>query len=415
MHQRQIRGKKAQRGFTIAELMAVVVLSSLSITFIYYLFIDQSRLARIQAEIGDLQTSLQFSVASIQRDLRRTGYMSIVTNTDKRLCSTIAHQEFNSIRYFDGDTKYSFATKIGTTNVNKFIRPDRIELFGNFTTTTDFPAYIDPSKPDEVIIDFAGSSIRSQSAFEQAFYSPNQLAAVKGQTGRLQIIQFQTGTAVASVYNAALNRATLKVTSNLPLNNSADCGIAIRFRIAPLHKIQYRIKLTDPVPPATTADPYVWELVREVLDPGRCNPTTGCGGWTPLTSTSPHPPLNIAPNAVDIQFWFGSWNPTTQQMEHSDPRCLTDNVSSCLAANKGVTGIHDDTTPHWPADPSNIRSVFFRVTARSENEDPSMIFIPRKSLQTDILRTFDLNPNQRGAARVRSVVKNVMLPNMLAK
>lgn len=414
-HYRLSRRRKqdAQAGFTIAELMAVIVLSTLSVTFIFYLFVDQSRLTQAQQEIGDMQSALQFSVATIARDLRRAGYMSIVTNTDKRLCVSYSRQDFNAIEFTNADGIFTTNAKITSTNKNKNIAPDRIRLFGNFSTTEDFPAYIDPSDSTKIIVNFAGSDIVEQTAFERAFSSSrpnsvNQLIMVKGQTGKMQIVQIQRAS-----YNPTSNTAVLTLATGIPLNQSTACGIAIRFRVAPLQKIVYRLMANERITQTGTSE-YKWHLVREVLDPGACNTTGACSWNRNVYANSPNPTLEVTTNAVNLQFWFTAWSRSTGRAMHYDPKCTGTQIANCNTPTN-VSSTHDDITNHWPtSDPSLIRSIFFRVTVRSENEDESLPFIVRPNQSTTI-QTFDLDPNKKGAARVRSITKNVMVPNMMAR
>lgn len=398
LRHRYRQGSKA--GFTIAELMAVIVVSGLTTSFIFFLFIDQSRLAQTQAQIGELQTSLQFAVSSLQRDIRRAGFMSILTNADRRLCQVYNANDFNAFNYTNANTALF---QPGSSNPNTNIAPDSLELFGNYMTTADFPAYVDPSSPGTIVVNFAGSSITNATSFQRAFFSPNQLLMIKGQTGRLHIVQVRVNGPAAGAYNATSNTARLPISSSLPLRNTTNCGVAIRFRVAPLHKIRYRMFID----PTTRA----WQLRREVMNPGRCTPT-GCT-WSVMGANTPHPPLVIAPFAVDLQFWFSTWNNTTNEPSHLDPRCTGTNVSTCISQAK-VASTHDDTVSHWPPDSALIRSVFFRVTVRTQNEDPSLAFQARPNTLSTI-STYDVDPNTQGAARVRSIVKNVMIPNMLAR
>lgn len=400
-----------QAGFTLAELMAVIILSTLSVTFIYYLFIQQSRLARLQDDIANMQSTLQFASTRIEQDIRRTAFMSLTSNDDPRLCVPFSDSDFRAIRFTNSSflassTKLSLQTRSGPTIINNpnLVEADEIELMANFSTTVDYPGAIAPDNPNKILLDLAGTEINDERAFQRAFYNPNQLLFIQGLTGQVQIVQVDTSKPMVNVYDKAKARAELFVNSNLPLRNTVRCGISIRFRVAPLLKIRYRV-LQNP-------NANSWQLWREVMSPSSCSSSGKCT-WTPMPANSSYPPLIVADRVADLQFWFSTAH-DSKDFNGLDPLCKGTNTKDCDTGD--IASLGKDKVTGWPQN-DNIRSmvaVYFRLSVHMENEDPEFPHIERKTLD-DALLSFELNPQVKGAARVRTLTKQIQLINFLVK
>ncbi|TNE44850.1 MAG: hypothetical protein EP343_29805 [Deltaproteobacteria bacterium] len=410
MNRKPARSKQ-QAGFTLAEMMAVTILSTLSVTFIFYLSISQSRLARLQDDIANMQSALQFASTRIERDIRRAGFMSLVSNNDPRLCVPFNFNDFRAIRFtnseFDSSkTKMTVKSRSGEETLNNpnVVEADEIELMANFATTKDYPAAISPDNPNKIIIDLAGTDVADERAFKRAFYTPNQLLFIKGLTGKVQVVQVDTSKPFTNVYDKATARAELFINSNLPLRNTVRCGISIRFRVAPILKVRYRVRKN----PASN----YWELWRQVLSPSSCNSNGRCT-WAPMPTSSPFPPLVIAERVADLQFWFATAH-SSRDFNGLDPMCTGTTVKDCEKGSTAQLGRDKETG--WPVN-DDIRamvSVYFRLSIHMESEDPEFPHIQRKTLD-DALLTFDLNPKVDGSARVRTLSKQIQLVNFLVR
>lgn len=401
----------SQAGFTLAELMAVIILSTLSVTFIYYLFIQQSRLARLQDDIANMQSSLQFASTRLEQDIRRAAFMSLTSNDDPRLCVPFSDSDFRAIRFTNSEflsntTKLSLQTRSGPTIINNpnMVEADQIELMANFSTTVDFPGAISPDNPNKILIDLAGTDVTDERSFQRAFYNPNQLLFIQGLTGQVQIVQVDTTKPMVNVYDKVKARAELFVNANLPLRNTVRCGISIRFRVAPLLKVRYRVR-QDP-------NGNTWQLWREVMSPSACSSSGRCT-WNPMPADSPYPPLIIADRVADLQFWFSTAN-DSKDFNGLDPMCKGTTSKDCDSGE--IAALGKDKETGWPQN-DNIRSMvaaYFRLSVHMENEDPEFPHIQRKTLDEPLL-SFELNPQVTGAARVRTLTKQIQLINFLVK
>lgn len=406
-----VKRRRRTAGFTLAEMMAVTVLSTISVTFIYYLFVHQSRLALLQTDIANMQSTLQFAATRLEQDIRRAGFMTLISNDDPRLCVPYSNPDFRAIRYKNSEfksssTKISYVNRSGSTtkpNPN-LVEADELELMANFSTATDYSGAISPDNPNKILLDLAGTDITNERAFKRAFYMPNQLLFIKGLTGKVQIVQVDTSKSLGAVYFPTKFRAELYLNSNLPLRNTLRCGISIRFRVAPIMKVRYRVRKSP--------TQNYWELWRQVLSAGQCTSAGSCT-WTPLPTNSAHPPLIIAERVADMQFWFATAH-SNRDFNGVNPLCSGANLTNCQSG--GIAQLGRDKQTGWPQN-DNIRSmvsVFFRLSIHMEKEDPSRPHIKRASLD-DALLTFELNPDVNGSARVRTLSRAVQLVNFLIK
>jgi prepilin-type N-terminal cleavage/methylation domain-containing protein len=380
------RRRSSEAGFTLAELMIVVVLSGLSIIFVYYLFIQNARLYNMQEEIANMQAALNFSALRLDSDVQRAGFMTLLDNSDTRRCSAqnLGNAGIQAVRFSNGADKWNSSG--GTLKVEN----DRIEMFGNYLTSSFYLAHVS-SGSTLLEIDRANTELLNPNTFRRTFM-PNQLISITGNNGRVQLAQIAGGIQ----YNNVVAKLTTEARIFLPLqpghlNVGVTCGIGTgQFRIAPLLKVGYRLKTST------------WQLIRETYKVN-CNTSLTCS-WTVMGNSDLFPPQVISENAVDLQFWF------VQQgvlgLSGFDP---TSAVPTQRAA------ITNDSSHNFPtANLNTLRAAFFRVSIRSDNEDATLQFRPRTAL-TQPLLNWDLNTSLPGAARVRSVTKQVPLFNFLVR
>ncbi|MBK04948.1 MAG: hypothetical protein CL920_10540 [Deltaproteobacteria bacterium] len=415
---RKPSAKRGQQGFTLTELMAVVALSALSLTFVYYLFVQNSRLFIVQEELAAVQSGLRFASSRLESDLQRAGFMTLINSNDPRRCGLQNLQttggsngQFQAVEYYTsasvGQASTCATIAPGATpptdpgcvflqaNGNR-VRTDRIELMGNFMTSTEYQAdVIHGSTPS---IRFSASALQGmdKTTYDRIFAN-RMLLTIGGQSGRLQIVQ------VAG--NPNFTTRTVKLASaatGLNLRTVATCGVAGTVMVSPLMRLRYRID-------ASNKDE--WNLIRETLVPNCrvAGALLNCS-WTAMTNTDPHPPLIIASNVVDLQFWFSSVNPLTGAINNLDPR-MGDHGGNVANA----TPLDNDLRHDFPSDVRNLRGVYFRLTFRSETEDREFRYqaaYQRASLSHPHI-AWELDTKNPGAARVRSLVKSVQLVNFL--
>jgi len=383
--------KKSQGGFTLTELTVVVLLTTISSTFIYFLFEHNSRIYNIQNDLSNAQAHLRYASARLQRDLNRAGYMGIINQSDKRLCVPLGmpplDRSLDAIFFQDGQFR---------VNANQnFLEADRIYLFGNFDTNEDFDATIINNTQIRVQYDPRTFDLAS---FKRVFYNTGQLLLMKGSNGKYQVIQVNATGNITSAYSSrVLNIAP----TGLRLRRTAFCGATGRVRISPLRRIRYEMR---------NLGSYRYEIRRTSMYPictsaGTSNITCN---WRDMVSTSPHPPFVVAEYATDLQFWFSrvqngvlyGYNPLAR-------------VGLPQRAN-----IDNDIHPPFlqPQLPF-LRSVFFRISVRTMADDRSFVMRSRGGSRLGALRTpmlgFNVDPNPLTAARVRSIVKHVQLNNFL--
>ncbi len=408
---------RQQGGFTLVELMVVLALSTISLTFIYYLFIQNSRLYATQEDIAAMHSALRFATARMEMDIQRAGFMAPLDGgrdasnkpMDPRLCpiqnlttSNTSNGRIQALEFYQPGTKINgtLCAPADSCSVYRkdgnYMAPDFIDLMGNFVSSEEYVATVDANA---IVLDASVMNSIDKGTFQRWFYNPNQLLLVKGQGGRIQLAQINTR---ASSLNSAYATGRLILsTTGITLVRSPVCGTVGRVSVAPVMRVRYRLDRNN--------NNYDWSLVREVLVP-YCSGNAFSGNlsciWRPQGANDPNPPLPVARNVVDLQFWFTTQNSITGVLSQLDPR---------VSSSGKISFLQDDAVHGFPTHPIDLRGVFFRITIRSEEEDPSIpwqSFYERKTLH-DPMRFFKLHPKTLGSARVRHINKYVQLVNFL--
>ena len=144
------RRYRAQRGFTLAELMAVISLSAFSLGFIFYLLIQSSRIYSSQDSYYAIHNATRYASLILEAEFRRAGLMTPLGPNDARFChrtstfwgnnnpSRTAPRGPYPIYFENGSTIPTPVFEGDTQNQN--IRADALEIMGNFATNQDYRA-----------------------------------------------------------------------------------------------------------------------------------------------------------------------------------------------------------------------------------------------------------------------------------
>jgi hypothetical protein len=114
----------------------------------------------------------------------------------------------------------------------------------------------------------------------------------------------------------------------------------------------------------------------------------------------------IAENVVDFQVWF-----LFDQMETPETGPLVDQVYN-FNLNENNTGgppCNAGNLTDASCEIRNIHGAVIRISVRAPHEDPSFLMPPGPRQP---LSWYELDPNSAGAARVRTLITQVPMPNL---
>ena len=464
------RRYRAQRGFTLAELMAVISLSAFSLGFIFYLLIQSSRIYSSQDSYYAIHNATRYASLILEAEFRRAGLMTPLGPNDTRFChrTSTFWGNNNPSRtaprgpypiYFENGSTIPTPTFEGDTQ-NQNIRADALEIMGNFATNQDYRAELRGNEIELIDMPEGGFD-----GFRRAFFNRGQLLSVRSSTGRFQLVQvnndstFSDNTAASNVFIS--RRLPIKPTndpSDLFLRydedqvnpNAIKCGIArgTLVRIAPIMRKRYEIcahpvslaptciRLGNNAPaPSNQVDIGRWYLRRTPLF-ANCSGAGSCQ-WSPaappdLTSantayTRVFPPIDLIENIVDLQFGFAVQN--NNQLNQWLPVSVLPTGPSNFSGTNFVP-LYDGTTTGsqsalvtdplvtgWPTQnpqTQSIRMLFYRLSVRGDVEERGLTHRVRNNAYAPLL-TFNLRPFTGGAgsaesaARVRTITGGIML------
>jgi prepilin-type N-terminal cleavage/methylation domain-containing protein len=108
--------KKCQRGFSLLELLVVVVVMGLVVTAVYTLYLSTQKTAITSEEVADVQQNLRFALDQIAGDIRMAGFM--VPEDTPALATTPASIKGNDliINTFMPTRRFARLDESGTTD-----------------------------------------------------------------------------------------------------------------------------------------------------------------------------------------------------------------------------------------------------------------------------------------------------------
>lgn len=380
-------------GYTLMELVVASMISLLVIAGLYVVYASQAKVFRGQEMVSQAQMSARFGIEVVKNDLKRAGFMA-TTDTDEfvvkqRLCETPAIGRIKAIDIVHNSGQVANATQnIGTTAIPTE-RPDQLTLVGNYTDTeaywVDNINGINVQLQDNTTIDPTDPFPLSEAAFDETF---------KGDNTALARIRHQEKT-----FFSLIGTGSSYGSKTVAISNNASClpGLWDGSQFNVINKIRYSVVnaiLTQSEIDISGNRPGLqnrMDLVRDVLD------------WTDdsvVTRTV------VAENVVDFQVWFlfdDTETPNTGPQVDQSGFMFPDNwtgsppCQNCALGNNSTGMIR------------NIHGAQVRLSVRTHREDPNF---PMPTGITRPLQWYEVDPASKGAARVRTIVTQVDMPNI---
>lgn len=367
-----------RRGFSLAELMVALVLSTVVIAALYNMFITASYVFLTQSQTSLAQLNLRYAIEQVKDDLRRAGlYATPNSDRDASVCPRPDPAVYGIV-HLDA-SEVEVLPHWSTTN--RFVRPDRLFLVGNFSSASSYPAkvfgqVVELQLPPWTRDPGMQPSVYTEAGFEHLF-STEQFVRITNAYGSSQLSAIQA--IVADKRQVVLPQPPRLATSG-------TCGVTGTgdgLEVNPVNAVEYHIAATGLGNDSSRTD-LVRTLVR--MDAGR----------TRVQDAD----LVVGEYIVDFQVWFNFQDDNGAIPADSEPRDDVGNME--LFSVDGQPG----------ARPEMIRTAVIRVCARTEDEDESWMHRPRESEQ-DPLLSFDLDGRgDNGSTRVACLSSEVELVNL---
>ena len=397
--------RRLRRGFTLVELLVAMVLAAVVMYGVYTLYERSSSAFRVQNQLTGMQQQLRFGVEHLKREIDRAGFLATSNSVaDGDVCFNAATQAIHGvILHRDAEEGWD-AVHLRASNA--FVSPTSITMFGDFWSQG--PLRVHSVSGSQIVLDGSfGYAVDPTQPNQfpdilqiEDWFRPGRMVRLVNQSG-LEMYYFVSNVVPNAGGPPGASWPVLVLTQPVPVSYAGDgCGVqgvGGGVLVNPVGYVRYRIAPDERA--GAPADKY--DLVREEMNPN-----------DPVNQIVPRSQITIAEYAVDLQFYDFIFDDGTR--EQPSLSTVGNAASFPIVADVVATGgggrlSNDDT-----ADTHRLRALTFKLSVRTPDEDPNVVFRPRRTT-TDRLTTFEVNPEPMGAARVRSLTGRVVLNNFVTR
>lgn len=386
------------------ELVVAALLSLLVIAGLYVVYAAETRIFRGQEMVSQAQFGVRYAMEVVQADLQRAGYMALAATDDDE---AIQHQctvpALAPIRAVELNHHVGLAHDGGSVeNVTGDVarppqtEPDELILVGNFLNEDVYRVHSRSGAvftlQDTHLIEANDPFPRNQETYEQIF-NDNDTTLIRVRHQEKVFLSRLSG----KNYDAS-GSATITLAENPNCTEFSGSGDGAEVNV--VHKVRYRVDtpwLTNQENIIKAKVPGIanrFDLYREYMD------WTNAGAVPPIREV-------IAENVVDFQVWF-----LFDRMENPNTGPLVDQVYNFNLDEDDSGGPPCDGGVIGSDSSCQIRNIYgavIRISVRAPHEDPNFL-MPTGARRP--LMWYEVDENSAGAARVRTLISQVPMPNL---
>ncbi len=401
------------RGFTVVELMVSITITSIVVAALYSVSRATTDTFNQQQRAAEMQLRLRLAMERLRVDVSRAGYMATPnSDADPRVCPkrTPVIQPISI-------TRATPATNpVPNTSDNAFILPVALRMVGNYTSVDEY--LVESISGNEIRLQHRTPqwAARMTSAEFSRVFTPaagrNRMLRLTSPSGSIQFVRVLSG--VWQSHESATNPQLIVspsptiVGEGTMVGSGAGCGIAglgTGATVAPLDMVDYRIRngstmrtaLPDLYPADATEAALKTDLVRSE--------------WT-LDTT----PVEIAGSPQLVGEFAVDFDATLTADEGTGVSPVSMRAIA-WGDDSNISRYAEDIITTGSASgrfPQRIRSILLRLSIRDRTQDPAFGWVPRAASTLPLSR-FRVFSDRLGAARVRTLTSEVVLPNLAAR
>lgn len=449
-----MRQHHARAGYTLVELLMVMVLSGILMSIIWAMFVKSSE---VLGEVDSLSHTIdrgRFTVERLRTDLQMAGSLATVSGTDDSwvqpkdgswrvdaIYTYSGWQDDTSVMPGDVQAANPNVSFDGLVVLGAYDNPLAFEI-GNIPTSLDSATIVANSRGLHKL--HVPDPFRTTQTYPVDFTVPEDLDPIKPQwatrimrimdpSGYIQFAKIATpltggdltttggGNQAALVNFDPADHPPTPKTGGSPFGLDVSAESDRSYDAALLDMYWYHVR-------PDLEDPNNYQLVRERL----CAPSVVAAAaidyttWDPNDHTLPDtdcpggvPELIIlTDNVVDFQFWFDCANAYLQPQTNSTYAfnwLAPDNAGTCMDPNINNTELartlHVRLSLRPKSERPDIRHYQFEDAASNTCLPASPAACDANAFPGERLRTFDIVPGFTGAAPVVTMQSDIVLPN----
>lgn len=391
-------------GFTLLELMVALVAGLIAISAAYYIGGSASRHFAEQQRIGQTQTAVRMAMMQVEADVERAGLHGAPNSATTDNCGIAPPSRIQAIDFSPG----FYTAALPNAGNNPGVRADRLVLTGNYATSDNYLVNTLGPTGSQIVLQPNWQAMRrdfgqwgpadpaespapppfDEVRFQQVFRAGRMLK-LQTTTGKELFVTIQ-GTTPGG---AGMQGPVINVAPSIPVGDLCVGGLADGAIVSPLVQIEYAV--VDPTTDASLSvltDPSTNPVLEAAV--GRTNSVLVRRELDFNGAVIPGTTRIVLEYVTDFRFGF--------VFDTSGPGVAPNLVRQEGAAAQGIIN----------ATPEQVRAVSIDLAVRTRQHEERFAFIPRTDPATQRLTSYQVSTVAPGAARVRSLHAEVLLPNL---
>ncbi len=394
---------RRRAGFTLVELMVALVAGLVAISAAYYIGAASSRHFAEQQRIGQTQTAVRMAMMQIEADVERAGLHATPNSQTAANCGVAPPTRIQAVHFEPG----AYTGVLPNAAINQ-VRADRLVLTGNYATSDSYLVNTLGPTGSQIVLQPNWQAVRrdfgqwgapdpaetpapppfDETRFQQVFRAGRMLK-LQTTAGKELFVTIQ-GTDPGG---AGMQGPVINVAPNIPVGDLCVGGLADGALVSPLVQIEYAV-----VDPSTDSS-------LSVLDDPSADPALQAAlGRTNSVLVRRELDFNgsVIAGTTRIVLEFVSDLRYDFVFDTSGPGVAPNLVRLGGTDAQGILN----------ANPEQVRSVGIDLAARTRQHEDRFPFVPRADATRQRLTSYQVSPVAPGAARVRSLHSEVLLPNV---
>lgn len=391
-------------GFTLVELMVALVAGLLVVSAAYYIGGASSKHFAEQQRIGQTQTAVRMAMMQLEADIERAGLHGSANSMTAQNCGLAPANRIQAVDYTAG----TYTPALPNAAANPGVAADRLVLTGNYATSDAYLVNTVGPTGSQVVLQPNWQAMRrdfgqwgtpdpaetpapppfDETRFQQVFRAGRMLK-LSTNAGKELFVTIQ-GTDPGG---AGMQGPVINVAPSIPVGDLCVGGLADGALVAPLVQIEYAV-----VDPSTEASLAV------LMNPSTTPQLEAALGRTNAVLVRRELDFNGAVIA-------GTTRIVMEYVANLQFSFVFDTSGPGVAPNL-VRRTDAGAVAIFNANPEQIRAVSVDLGARTRQHEDRFAFVPRTNPALEPLTSYQVNAIAPGAARVRSLHTEILIPNV---